>query len=46
MQLPLGGVCLRDFDEFAGLLQEIGVNFLMAFNFYGALSKTVGGQPS
>ena len=32
--------------SFVGLLQEIGVNLLMAFNFYGALSKIVGGQPS
>ena len=31
--------------SFIGLLRGVGVNLLIAFNFYGALSKIVGGQP-
>ena len=30
--------------SFVGLLQENGVNLLMAFKFYGALSKIVEGS--
>ena len=30
--------------SFIGLLRGMGVNFFIAFNFHGALSKIVGGQ--
>ena len=36
----------QELMSFIGLLQEIGINLLTAFNFNGALSKIVGGQPS
>ena len=31
--------------SFTGLLRGMGVNLLIAFNFYGALSNVAGGQP-
>ena len=45
MQLPPCGMYLLAFDEFHWVAARDGRDFFISFNFYGALSEIVGGQP-